>query len=154
PHDPEHLAGRDRVLLDVGEDQPTEAVVVQARELAGDLTAFLTVERAEQLDDDVLGAYQALMRGLAVVPLDPLDAETDELDGTLVEHHDEIDRAGGLDLGRTILLIRIREHRPLLRAGPMASVPRPLRIVRRAHGEAPQLVAPPSRSRAAANRMI
>src|SRR5262249_49115282 len=116
------------------EDQAAEAVVVDARELAGDLAAVLAVERAEQLDDDVLGAHQVLVRGLAILALDRLDTEADELDSTLVEHHDEVDTAGRLDLRRTILLIRIREHRPLLRAGPLASVPRPLRICRRARG--------------------
>ena len=74
PQDAHDLTGGDRVLLDVGGHQPTEAVIVDAGELTGDLAAGLAVERAEQLDDDVLSTHQALVRGFGVLALDGGDA--------------------------------------------------------------------------------
>src|SRR5207237_577382 len=106
--DADHLARGRLILLDIGHNEASIAVVVQSSKLLGDVAASLAIERAEQFDDDVLSTNEIVMSSGRILLIERLDSQTDEPDSALIEHHDQINRAGGLDFRRTILLIRIR----------------------------------------------
>src|SRR5581483_9124301 len=100
-----NLLCRGRVLADVGGDQAVEQVGIDGVELNRERPACAEVERALELDDNLLGSDEQAMRRFILLALQVLAGAADEGDGALVEHDHQLAGASRLSLHLLVLLV-------------------------------------------------